>query len=40
VLKLEGQSTAEISAALGLNERRVQRRLKVTFATWREELSK
>jgi RNA polymerase sigma factor (sigma-70 family) len=40
VLKLEGQTTAEISAALGINERRVQRRLKVTFATWREELSK
>ena len=40
VLKLEGQSTTQISAALGLNERRVQRRLKVIYATWREELSK
>ncbi|MCI0700452.1 MAG: ECF-type sigma factor [Planctomycetia bacterium] len=39
LLKLEGKPTAEIAGELGINERRVQRRLKVIYALWREKLS-
>lgn len=36
VRRLEGKTTSDIAAELGLNLRRVQRRLKVIFAVWRD----
>ena len=39
ILQLEGMETTEIAEKLGINLRRVQRRVQVIHALWREKLS-